>query len=170
MARVVSSLRCATVAVGVADGPAALPLPLTTATPPPPLLPLPLLGGAGTLVVVRVIVVVVAVSTIFTKQQIFSVAFFQIFTVFRFSTMQAARALAKRYRTKLNLRAQLTAASLLVLFLQRELGDLLLSISISLALSLSANLRVILVSGNCRHYCCCGCCCCCSSTSPNGSS
>lgn len=48
--------------------------------------------------------------------------------------MQAARALAKRYRTKLNLRAQLTAASLLVLFLQRELGDLLLSLSISLSL------------------------------------
>lgn len=49
--------------------------------------------------------------------------------------MQAARALAKRYRTKLNLRAQLTAASLLVLFLQRELGDLLLSLSISFSLS-----------------------------------
>lgn len=46
--------------------------------------------------------------------------------------MQAARALAKRYRTKLNLRAQLTAASLLVLFLQRELGDHLLSHSLSL--------------------------------------
>lgn len=51
--------------------------------------------------------------------------------------MQAARALAKRYRTKLNLRAQLTAASLLVLFLQRELGDLLLSLPISLSLPLS---------------------------------
>lgn len=51
--------------------------------------------------------------------------------------MQAARALAKRYRTKLNLCAQLTAGSLLVLFLQRELGDLLLSLSISLSLPLS---------------------------------
>lgn len=72
MARVVSSLRCATVAVGVAAGPATPPLPLTTATPPlppPPLLLLPLLGGAGTLVVVRVIVVVVAVSTIFTNNK-----------------------------------------------------------------------------------------------------
>lgn len=91
MARVVSSLRCATVAVGVAAGPAPLPLPLTTATPPlppPPLLPLPLLGGAGTLVVVRVIVVVVAVSTIFTKQQIFSVAFFSNF--YRFSFLDNA--------------------------------------------------------------------------------